>query len=89
MDGKTVALVLLAFGITFLEEAIATRRTQATTARRPVAGANWSALFEFTLLVDVWFLMTDYWLAIPIVLGAWIGAYTSIRRTPQCSQPLD
>lgn len=83
MLAQHIGLWLLAFGITFAEEAIAVRRTQATTAHRPIAGANWSALFEFTLLIDIWFLLTDKWLGIPIVLGAWIGAYISIRRAPK------
>jgi hypothetical protein len=76
----TAAMWLLAFWITLAERELATRCTQAIRDRQPVVGANYSALFELVLCIDVWFLVTDYWLGIPIVVGAWIGGYHSIKR---------
>lgn len=75
-------LWLLAFALTFAEEYVATKRTQAITDRRRLAAANWCAAFDALLIADMVLLVTDVRLAIPMMAGSWLGAYLSVGREP-------
>lgn len=72
-------LWLLAFGLTFVEEFVATKRTSAIADRRRLAAANWCAAFDAILVVDMILLVTDVWLAVPMMAGSWLGAWVSLR----------
>lgn len=71
-------LWLLAFGLTAVEEFVATRRTLAISERRRLAAANWCALFDAILVVDMVLLVSDPWLAVPMIAGSWCGAWVSL-----------
>lgn len=74
-------LCLLAFSLSVVEEALAARRTQLITARRAVAAANVSALFDAVLFVDVILVVAGYWwLLFPICAGSWLGNWWMVRR---------
>lgn len=48
--------------------------------RRAWQAVRWGGLFEIVLCLDIWFISRDYWLAIPIVVGAMLGAWIAVRR---------
>jgi hypothetical protein len=73
------ALGLAAFAVTWVEAAIGTRQLRATVRGDAWRAAHWGALFEFVLLLDIWFLIHAYWLAVPVILGAWLGVFYSVR----------
>jgi len=66
--------------LTICETYIATRRTQAIVGKRRIVAANWEAVFEAVLLLDIYLITNDYWLGIPICIGAWIGMYFSLKK---------
>lgn len=72
-------LALLAFGLSAGEEWIAARRTQAIAAGQARAAAWWSGVFDAVLFVDVWLIVSRWWLVVPIVLGSALGCYWAVR----------
>jgi hypothetical protein len=65
--------------ITVAETFLGTRQTRAIIEGRVIHAANWAALFEFVLVVDIWLLVSERWLVVPIVAGAWWGVYLNRR----------
>lgn len=72
-------LWLLAFGLTAIEEFVATRRTLAISERRRWHAANWCALFDALLVLDMVLIVADPWLAVPMIAGSWVGAWVSLK----------
>ena len=71
-------LGLVAFVITVAETYVSSKTTQAIASRRKVHAANWNSCFEMILLVDILLVVANWKVvAIPILLGAWIGMYWS------------
>lgn len=84
-----VLVAIAAFGITFAEAWITTRGTQAVmrarddpSPRNCHRGAAWDTLFEVVLFVDVLIVVGYRWSVIPIVIGAYLGTYLSLRHPP-------
>ena len=74
------ALAVTAFALTALETGVGARYTQSVVAKNVRVAVGWGVLFEGLLLADVWFLMTDKWLAIPILAGSAVGIWWVVRK---------
>ncbi len=72
-------LVCLAFALTAGETSVGTRYTRAVAEKRRGAAVGYGVLFEALLLADIWFLVSDRWLAIPILIGAAVGTWWAVR----------
>jgi hypothetical protein len=72
-------LVVLAFTLTAAEAWVCTRRMQSLVRGRAAITANWDTLFEALLFVDLLLIIEDRRLIVPILVGAWLGSYYSIR----------
>ena len=70
----------VAFVLTYLECSVGARYTRCVADGVRVQAAHWGTVFEALLLVDIWFITTSKWLAIPILMGAWLGIYRTVRR---------
>lgn len=78
-----LGLALVAFALTTAEEALAARRTQAITGKHPIQAANWSAIFDAVLFLDVYLIIGHWWLVGPIVAGSWLGCWWAVRTRPR------
>lgn len=52
-----------------------------TTERKASAAANYSAALYLLSAFNVLAISRDPWLAIPGVLGAWVGTWFAVRRS--------
>ncbi len=73
-------LWVAAFLLTFLECSVAARYTRHVVGHERLKAANWGTVFEALLLVDMLFIYTDRWLAVPIMAGAWLGIFLTVGR---------
>lgn len=71
---------ILAFVLTYCECAVGARYTKSVADGDRWRAANWGVLFEALLLVDIWFMLSSRWLAIPILCGAWLGVYRTVGK---------
>lgn len=84
----TAVLWLLAFGLAWVENLIATRggradrqSTSCRTNKFSIIAANWDVAFGVVLLVDTALVVTQgYDLILPIAAGSWLGTYTELER---------
>jgi len=81
-------LEALAFTLTLTETWVATlearadrRSTPAKTNRFSIAAANWAAIFEAILLMDIALIVhAGVSVGVAIVAGAWLGKYIAVER---------
>lgn len=83
-----IAGIALAFGVlllSFTEEMVGARRTQAIVKRKAHQSGAWSALFDALLFVDVILVVQGYWwLVLPICAGSYAGNWWAVAsRTRQ------
>jgi hypothetical protein len=72
-------LAVLAFAVMAVEAFIWARKARAVIGGQPVRAANWDAAFQAVVLFNVWLVVHRWWLAVPIVAGAWVGMYAGVR----------
>jgi hypothetical protein len=72
-------LALLAFALTAAETSVSAVYTRAIVARRRWPAVIWGVVFEAVLLADIWFLVSERWLAVPILVGAGVGIWWIMR----------
>lgn len=77
----SVLLGLLAFLLTAAESYVVIRGRQATAARRAAHAANWDVALELLLFVDIVLIIEARWIIVPIVFGAWLGTYLSVKHS--------
>jgi uncharacterized membrane protein YfcA len=75
-------LGLAVFLITMGETFVAGREKQAIEDRQAVRAATWSTIFEALLLIDIWLVVHEVWVAVPILIGAWLGTWIAVKRRP-------
>ena len=71
----TVLWVVLAYGITFLENVLQMKCYAALIAGKRTKTASLDALYDLILLLDVWLMIEKWWLVFPIVIASWHGSY--------------
>lgn len=86
---RDALLALAAFFLTAAETSVGTSYTRAVVAVNIRHAVFWGVLFEALLLVDIWFLMTTYWLAVPILLGAGVGIWWTLNRKLRSTQKVN
>ena len=80
---RTLALGVLVFYFTALEETISVRRMHAITAKRPVASGIWCAIFAGVILVSLASLLQSKWLVIPYILGSGLGGWHAVTHAKE------
>jgi hypothetical protein len=78
----------LAFIITFAENWVSARSRgaerqskMAKTPRYSIFAANWAALFDLILIVDMYLSVHDFWLVVPWFLaGGWLGEIVACEQ---------
>lgn len=86
-DVGTIVPGIVVFSLTFAEAWIATARTSAVmrATQKPSTAfahraAAWDGLYEAVVVIDMALIATEgVWLAIPIVMGAYLGTYLNLR----------
>ncbi len=80
MTWTAAGLGLLVFLLSFVEEMVGARRTQAIVKKRAHAAGSWSALFDALLFLDVILVVQGYWwLVAPICAGSYLGNWWAVQ----------
>jgi hypothetical protein len=82
---RWAVLCLLAFAVTFAETTVSTwegradrQATSARDNRYSKKAATWAGVFEALLYLDIILVAKEStWLAVPVVVAAWIGKYVA------------
>ena len=76
-------LGLAAFALTVAESIVYVKQTKAVVAGSAVKAANWATAFEALLFFDVLLIVHSWWFLPPILAGAWLGMYWTVKQRDQ------
>lgn len=72
---EDLLLIVVAYGITFLESVVQMKAWTAFIDKKRNATANWDALFDLILFADMYLVYHQWWLVFPIVIASRHGSW--------------
>lgn len=81
----SLGLALAVLLLSFIEETVATRRTQAIQRHAAHPAGAWSALFDALLYFDVIVVVATqkWWLVVPVCVGSYAGNWWAVKHRPK------
>jgi hypothetical protein len=73
-------LWIAAFALTFCENAVGLKYNKESISGSDVSVSNWGTIHDALLLIDGYLVAAvSPWLALPILVGSWLGTYCSSK----------